>query len=239
MSLILTSRNRFIPPRLGQCAWLKADAEGSVITSGGNVTNWIDLGDNNYDFIPSGNAPSLSASTLNGKPVVHFDRSNSESMSAGNLSIAGSGGHTIYVVVRGVAANSSQMIISKTFGGTSGSAYLNLVTAGTVARYVCINSAPLAEIQDHSLATPASWHIITARFDNDGLEMWINGDLQIPGGALAGPLQVSTSELMLGNNDGGSAYLDGDIAELILTFSAHTSDQVATMNKYLEDQWGL
>ena len=98
------------PTAIDDCVlWLDADDESTVITSGTNITNWLDKSGNNNNAEDHGDAeyPQYDGSTVNGRKVINFTATSNSSgdvlkgaFASGSQPFSGSTGGTIIIVFK-------------------------------------------------------------------------------------------------------------------------------------------
>jgi Chitobiase/beta-hexosaminidase C-terminal domain/Fn3 associated/Fibronectin type III domain len=210
-------------PFTGMRLWLKADAG---ISAGRGIDLWADQsGNDNNAFQATGSQqPTLVANGPNGRPVVHFDASNSQGMILPNV-MNGANAGEIFAVVRSTGTTGTLW----RWGGTYGSLYPS--SDGTISDGFCSNDwvnmgQPPVDITQYQLyncsSSSSEW---TQRFN--GL---VNYD------RLGNTFSFLTAP-SLGVD--GYNHLNGDFAEIMVYDHVLSDAERQTVGVYLGNKYGL
>jgi hypothetical protein len=214
-------------PLTGIKLWLIADS-GVQATSSGNTSIWQDAsgGGNNATQLTVANEPIWVANALNGRPVMQFTASSSQSLSLPNL-MSGATAGEVFVVVKATSASPSTARGLWRLGANSYYPY----TDGNVYDYFGSSvqnevGHPASGVAQYSLynvsAQAGQW---TARIDGVTL---LN--------STTNTVSFNTTPL-LGSD--GSYPFDGEIAEVIVYNSVLTAAQRATVGQYLQGKYAM
>ena len=216
-------------PTDGMQLWLRADA-GVSVDANGNVNAWLDQSGNaTVSQSNSARCPALVNAAVNGLPAVRFDGGSDELDSS--LLSAGGTGATFFVVTRG-----SQYQSLLRFQGTTGNyliypwstnqQFINSADGGTGGGITC------------GLVS-GQWNIGEATYQaGDRMVTYCNGSLvasrpaanvNLPGGM----------PFNLGAYAGGSEYLQGDVAEVLIYSRALSDTERLTVEAYLNAKYAV
>jgi hypothetical protein len=191
--------------------WLKADAIGGL-SDGNEVSLWEDSSTNNYDF--SQGSPSLRpiyrTGIINNKPVVRFDGINDVVTNSTAITHG-----TIFVVGKRSAVNQPFAEVS---GGNSSS------RRGLIGQYY----PTYATYNEYYVNGMAAAHGGTGA---------TNTNLIFTGRSPSTP--VSSGLFLLGQGTPSYAYLNGDIAELVVYSDALSAGQMKEVGAYLQDKYAI
>jgi hypothetical protein len=218
------------PPIGGLKLWLKADA-GVTKDGSGNVSAWIDQ-TGNYTVTQSGSSmPTYLTSDLNGKPALHFNGSqwlyNSGTMSGVNADLT----------MITVANTSNPSALEENLFLGNGSTYQNRGIGYFQSRqlfdsyveYALGNSTPTANMyvtEEFSLNSSLN----TATFYRDGAQ---TASVSVSG------IGSVTSGITVGAPTDQYAPWQGNIAEVLVYDHQLSSAELAQVDGYLSDKYGL
>jgi Concanavalin A-like lectin/glucanases superfamily len=221
--------------------WLKADA-GVISDVGTNTVNeWDDQsGNGNNLFQPNGSPyePQLVTNAINGEPVIRFIGTNTTYMYANSTpTLAITNDMSIFAVVNfaTLAGGTNGMIVSKTTVNQPAS-YDYYATAsvvqfyrgnGTTSKNVASTNVPSTGVP-HLLDVVMQGTNVTERLDGR-----VNGN-----GLLNTAVSDNGDPLYLGTRADAHNRLTGDLAELIIINSALSTNDVASLENYLETKYG-
>lgn len=243
--------------------WLDSDDAATITESSGSVSEWADKSGNGYTFSATGSAqPTTGTETLDSKNVIVFDGTDdflqSDSASSTWSFLHDGTEYRLYVVVRlGSTSNPDAMygIIGtcRTASATRGSllVYDDRASAGVNEQIRHLISSGSAYVADNKtadgFATGNSWHVLGVSADpttvylNDRNPIRLFGDTPESNSVSNGA--VSTSDpavtLRIGVFSNDTFYLDGAIAEIIITTGAEDVNQRQIIEGYLAWRWGL
>ncbi len=247
----LIGRNKGFQPNTIPNMRLWLDATRINQANNTAVATWADQSGNGYDATQSTTAarPTFIASGLNGLPVVRFDGTD-DRLALGSSALGmlrNVAGATVFVVVKysnTAGANRTSFFIS--LGGST-SARVQIRTT-TTPKYQVIgrrldadSSQNVASSQDTS-TTNFVIHSAFFNYQNTLLQQYINGTLdgQKTDFQTAGNTSDTSSNTILIGTDGAlSAYLNGDIAEIIVYNRALNTSELAQVHRYLSRKWGI
>jgi len=243
---------------LGLKTWLKGDAGVSLV--GGNVDIWADQSGNGQNCAaPAGiNRPSYSA-TLNGKPVLTFNGTNSVLVGTTNNPLTFSGACSIFVVWRKNANAYNAFGTQISFGATGLAATNSLRMFGhnsgsntaktlfpTIATDIWFPSGINANT---ILATSTAYSssIRTSSIQNH--RTLANSKIRLNGAsetlaqyAASNPIALNNNPYQVGAFDYlalATSFFGGDIAE-ILVYDTYVSDSdTLKIEQYFTERWGV
>lgn len=202
---------------------LRAD-KGLTINATGGVTTWQDQsGLNNHATAP-GQPPTLVASVLNGRPVVRFVQSQSQTLSLPNL-MSGAAAGEIFVVVKAVSDADGTPHPAWNFG-TSGQSTMYPHHSGEVydefgtnTHYLIGNPPPLL----------TSFNLYNASSQSGYWASRINGVL----------LFASSTNTVSWSSSPVLGPLNGDIAEVLIYNRVLSSTERQAVGRYLASKYQL
>jgi hypothetical protein len=233
--------------------WLRSDAGISHDTLG-RVSAWADQSGSGNDALQSDDAekPLFLRNALAGKPVLRFDGAN-DYLAINNLSYQAAGeisGITIFVLAKSTSSN-DQIIASFDRNQYWQFALKDDRGAGNVGWDTTSSSASA-----HDLITPLSytdgrWHVICAWFQAgappdkrifvDGQEAasaTAHGGESIGSGAARfGFIGVGSEADSFDGAKGPLAFLNGDLAEIVMFNRALTDEERALIELYFVGKW--
>jgi len=209
--LIVSAASAQSPPTTGLEIWYKADS-----LSAGAVATWTDSSGNGRDATQStsGNRPVATASVVNGLPAVRFDGSN-DFLTIPSLNGLSSAEAFVVLRVDDATPSSNNGLWNVGYGSAHGNYYPD--TGGAITD--CFGAQSLKST-GYTTTPLDQFHIYNASSQSGSWISRINGIAHFA--TTTNTTQFSASTYRLGFN-GGSAYLDGDIAE-VLIYSAVLSD---------------
>ncbi len=216
----------------GLSLWLDASDSGTVIHSGGSVSQWNDKSGNanNATQGTSGNRPTTNTRTINSLNVIDFDGTNDGMVLPSALYSIPNGQNTIFIVNFSdvTAAGSRQTLTAEPsafninfgiqYGPISSPNYLGFGN-GQIARTVTRDTNP---------------HIFALR-------KGATAQLYYDGGT---PTSVTSTNstainMTLGYSPSYGDYWNGVFAEIIVYNFALSDAQMNGVAKYLENKWGV
>lgn len=207
--------------------WLRADSIDQV--DGSQVAEWRDeSGNDRHATQASPSAkPTLHLDAVNGKPAVKFNPLLSN-MFMTTPSVGITQPNTVIVVGKQTSTATEGRFIDSAVGGTRQLLGLT-ITAGRFDSY-----AGTASVQG-SKNRSGAFHILTMVFNGASSVGYLDGAQEVAGNPGSNGLGV----VYLGNDGGGSAYLTGEIAEVLIFDHALSSEERAGVESYLATKYGL
>lgn len=232
-------------PSNGLLLHLDASALAQQLAAGSQVTRWPDTSGNGNDAVAAVDAPTLIASSINGRPAVRFDGVNDSLSLPGGFSDFTSG-MSVYVVLRpsvlrngfkililGNGANRQNIGFGRA-GAASGLQYFTDSSSGAVTWFntssglVADEAALFAVRQDGGVANSTSYGTVS----KNGIVLF-GQNMYVPPVTARGANHIGRSYW---NVDG---LLQGDVAE-ILVYNRQLSDtEQASVHSYFADKYGL
>ena len=215
----------------------------SGLANGATVTTWTDTAEGDGVF-QNGNAGSSTptfrtGATPNGKPAVRFD-GNDESRTTSPPGILPTGGFAYFVVLKGIATQSSNAFIFDR--GPPGTPLVSLKAQGSFfalqKRYD--DGSGLGGPVSTSVISNTAWQVVAVRRNRaqNRFEMWVNGVMQSmeadSGGALTpDPINIGSHSTNI------TQGFRGDIAELLIYKDGLTDSDFQSVGSYLSAEYGL
>jgi hypothetical protein len=224
--------------------WDADDASTFTYSSGTFISQWDDKSGKGYHLVQStgANQPDRSG-TINGRSSVVFDGSN-DSFSVTNFDMTG--GQQFSVAAVFTAASGSDRVIAEhtaDLNNTSGAWLFFRVGNNTVELAKRGQTALLyaAFATTGTVTTAAKTFVGThdGTLSTNETSGWLDGS-----GAGSPVINANTNAnnvsatLFVGARGGTSLFLNGQIAELIITTSVLTTGERETLQTYLKDKWG-
>ena len=234
----------FSPLDLTPQLWLDADDASTITSSSGNVSQWNDKSGNGYHVTQATGTsqPKTGTVTRNGRNVLDFDggdRLLRETDTALGRNVTGL---TVYWVA---SFDINGQIISFSVGTSETVARLNsgfnassqFNNAGRTLDADAILSAQSTAL------TAGSWYANCAVFDYANTDLNLYVDRTADGSNTSFQTATTTSNtdslrLSIAQGLGGATILDGQIAEILVYHSAHSSTDREKVFDYLDGKWG-
>lgn len=220
----------FIPTEIDGCIlWLRSDL--SVTVSSNNVSQWSDRSGSEHHATQATGAvqPGYKPTGWkNGLPTIDFDRANSEIMSLGTMSDSA----TSYTVLAVVNQRNQTTGRQDLIGTKLPTRVIAQVTSGSagVGIYDGTWKPTGAEVNGEQVLT---WLIDGP---GAGFECFRNGK-SIGSNSYAGSWGWDTPRL--GGLDGGTQYIDAEVAEVIVYNRKLAESELARVHSYLLARYGL
>lgn len=227
--------------------YLALEADHGVTTSGSDVTVWTDKY-NAVAFIPepasNDNSPALLTNSLNGNPVISFDRNNQESLSAPSTTMQGLNTFQIVMVVKPVTTDGNSVRALNKGVGTSGNREFLLAFKDDAGDYLRVNvfndTSSSNTVVDINYGRPlfGEWQLVTMYYD-DATDA-INGDLYDLSGSdtATQDIEALNDRLKIARSvaDAAGDYSSLDVAAVIcLVDDTYAEDA----KLYLANKYGL
>ncbi len=229
----------------GLTLWLDAsDAATITKNASDQVSGWDDKSSNGIDFSQSGGTalrPIHGASQINSLDVVNFDGS-AQFMTHGTAlsNIIDAANFTFFAVYEvdsfasGVGFNvySNPAVIADT-GGILGLHLADVSGSGKLQAYNYDGSPDSVQLV-HSTATPV---LSTIRHVSGILYHGLDGGTE--SSIVSGDTSTMAGTLRLGSNFNGAKFFNGKLAELLVYDAALGTSDIADVQTYLKDKWGI
>ena len=248
---LLGGLTSFSPLDLSPSLWLDASDTSTITESGGAVSQWNDKSFNGRNFTQGTGAqqPTTGTNTQNGFNVISFDGNDSLGLGSNDLARNVSGA-TIYLVYKHATTATTQRIIFAVNRNTNaGFVRISLDDGLTNSRTRTggrtLDADSFASVTG-SVGIGTSYLYRTALFDyaNTDLFSYVNGTLD--GSTTSFQTATTTSDTAaLSARIGASTvappgtFFSGEIAEILVYHTAHTTAQRLTVETYLKTKWGL
>lgn len=224
-------------PGSGLQLWLKGDF--GPLTSGSNVTDWIDLSGsgNNLAQATGANQPLYVASSLNDLPAVSFDGSNDYLSLTSGFGPDLTTGASIFAVIKPAGTGTATYITS---GNTGPSNQVSMQTLNTQAQLDAYNGSTSSAVTTASSSiTVGKFQIVSAvHTGSASASINING-YSIASGSVQDLTNTSRSLNYLGANSSLATFWNGEIAELLVYSKSVSVAERAAIEAYLAVRYQL
>jgi hypothetical protein len=206
--------------------WWKADSLLGSLTNDDPVGTWDDSSSNDYAVTAVLTArPTFKSNILNGWPVVRFDGSN-DSLTSGDFASEQSTPNTIFAVWS-TAASGTMFCCDGTNNDKRHGIFQGTGELANVAAFS-------GTIRSYDRTVPFSALITGVQFGSSG-KIWENGTEKVSADLGTHVL----SGLRLGARQGGSLFLNGDIAEVVLCNNSLSATDRQKVEGYLAHKYGV
>lgn len=229
-TLLRPVKRGFVPTDIsGLALWADADAI-TGLSNADPVTTWEDQSGNGNDLAQSTSAakPTYRTNVVNGKPVVRFDGTDDTMVTAAFASELAQPNTIIAVALFATTATTNRMICDGLAAGKRHAMYSHLNSGGKWTFY-----AGTTEVNGSVIATGA-FHVVSAIYNGASSVLYLNGAQDATGNTGSNPL----SGLRLGSF-AGAAFLNGDIAEILVYDSALSTADRESVEEYLMEKYAL
>lgn len=242
---IPTASTTFNPFTISGCSlWLDgADSSSASMTlSGSNITQWKDKSGNAL-IGTAFNNPQLISNGLNGQSVVQFTSANSQYIDFGDANDLFTNQLNIFVVCNFTSTTGNGSIISKSIQASGAGRYALIREAGVVIPL--IQGASLSNGTGYS-NTSTQVRLFRMTWNRATVTLHENGVSRVSVALSDASLLNNTYKLLIGAylNSTGTApvstfYFNGRIMEILMYQTTLTTANIATIENYLADKWGL
>lgn len=226
----------FQPTQLeGNTLWLDASDTSTITDSSGSVSAWADKSGNGNNGTASTTArPATGDATLSGKNGLRFDGvANTLTLPSALYSIP-NGNNTMFVVSRTTLDTTSGRIVGMSEGGSGRYWIEDNSTSGRVGfanRNVSSGTISVDGVDK------LNSNIYTCRRSGTTQGLSINGSTESSNtNALS---EDGIDAAFIGSNAGVNTFFTGDIFEVIIYNRALSDSEVALVNAYLSNKWGI
>lgn len=228
---VASNRRRFQPVPLNTIAGYTdeydASNAASITSAAGAVSQWNSLSGSGHNLTQptSARRPVTGVDTINGLNVVKFTAASSHWMSVATPDLAQP--NTIYVVVK-LAATSSQRQFFFSGGSTRhdleslDSTHWGMYAGGT-------------EVSSSSGSPDSSAHVVCGVFNGASSQMFVDGASVLTGSVGSNHCTGYTLGTFAA---GGSFFLGGDIAHVVVYNAAHGVSTRGIVRATLQAKWG-
>lgn len=253
---------KWTPAQITTQIWLDADDASTITLTGGFISQWNDKSGNNRHATQSTAAsrPTLTSGDLNGRNVVTFDGVDDwlTAGTAANWSFLNASNATAEVVAvwkPGVVSNPNAIYcLYNTNNGTvfNIGTYIAFDDRASVPRndaavFVCRAGATHVVSAVSNILLPNTTSILDGRINlgsspaSNRFSQYINGAFFAGNNTEAGAIATGTpaNALHIGRFTSTLGYLNGHIAELIITSSLFDTSTRQKVEGYLAYKWGI
>ena len=237
----------FSPLDLTPQLWLDADDSSTITSSSGNVSQWNDKSGNTYHVTQAtGTAqPKTGTVTRNSRNVLDFDGTNHYLIRETDTALGRNvTGLTVYWVASFDAGGSGLVVgfaTNTAVNATRVSSGFNTSTQFTASGRT-LDADASAAANSSTLAT-GTWYANCAVFDyaNTDLNLYVNRTADGSNTSYQTATTTSNTDslrLTVGAGGGLAQKVNGQIAEILVYHSAHSSTDRQKVFDYLDDKWG-
>jgi len=192
----------------------------SGLSNNDDVTQWNDTAGSNDVTAPSGSEPVYKTNIQNGLPVVRF---------TGSEVLTGGTGDTVQP--------DTIFVVYKQDNTTQEMGVLNSVT--TANEQIFFSGGEFkwfaGSVLNSGVSVNTNYNIHCVIADGSSTEYRINGALESTGNA-GGEKLVG---VRIGQQSGGTRQLDGDVCEVLIYSDRLTSQEIADVESFLSNKWGI
>ncbi|MEE9510293.1 MAG: LamG-like jellyroll fold domain-containing protein [Candidatus Bathyarchaeia archaeon] len=216
--------------------WLDASDRPTVIESSDLVSQWTDKSgkDNDTDVQSTGTKqPTTNATTQNGKNILDFDGGDFFAQALAIRTIP-SGNNTLFTIASTTNDTSNERVL---FMGVGGGTRYGLTMSSNSGQVDYLSGTSGAAVS-LSGVTKSDLNIYSCFRDGTTLSISLNGATAVTG--TGGADNSSIDEASIGSYRlGVSSFLNGSIAEIIMYDRVLSSAEIASVETYLSNKWGV
>ena len=231
------SGGAFAPNSFANCVlWLDAGDSRTVKESSGSVSKWNDKSGQGNDVTQGSAAkqPTTDATTQNGKNVIDWDGSDNLIMPSGVFGVPANGNTCFVVTKRSTETGGFYRILD--MREASGSRYA--LDFGSTAGDVSFASKTAAGGGvTNSGNTNTDFQILRGR--RDGSTQALAVDRGAESTNTNGATETGIDEANIGSLGDSSGFLLGSIAEIIIYERSLSTAEIAQVESYLSNKWGI
>lgn len=219
--------------------WLKADM--GVLTSGSNVTDWIDMSNNGQSpsQATSGNRPTLVTNAINSKPAVNFSSASNQFMQfpPGFSSFNGTG---IFMVLKPTTLANNSFPFDLGNGFFNNNLSFSWSSTGAIT-YLVRNGGSQSSLTANSALTAGTYKTVSiVEAPGTLTSMYVNGTLVTGPTATLAIANVLRSANQLGRSNAiVPTYMNGQIAEMIIYNRETTAFERQAIDSYFFSKYGI
>lgn len=217
--------------------WFKAD--NGVVTSGSDVTTWLDMSGNlnNAKQINSGNRPTVISNAVNGLPAVAFDGS-SQFLKVGTSSLLNSySGISIFAVTKPVAVAAGARFLDFSSGASGNNIYFSQPN-NTDASIHVLNGTTPSSLTASNAVSLGDYQLLEVVQGSSSATIYNNGVSKGSGSVSNAPTATRTDNF-IGTDFANSLFLQGEIAELLFYNTAISPTVRQNVENYLLGRYAL
>lgn len=235
-------RSPFTPAQIsGLQGWYRADS--LALAGDAEVATWSDMSGKANDLVKSSTGPTFKTGIRNGRPVVRFDGTDDNLLLADTSKFRGTSGMTIFMACS-LTTEASAFIMGTRNSFTSlfgWNIYTHSTTDGIeVMRGGNAGDNQIWLEQSADFGAEATWSVRSYSFAAGSQSFRHNGTAYITGtDATLHDAGTTAFTLMADPDLGATTYMAGDIGELLIYEPSITSAEIARIEKYLAERWGV
>ena len=216
-----------VPEALGATLWLDASDTSTIVETSGSVSEWQDKSGNGNDLTQGtgANQPTTGTRTMNGLNVLDFDGT-SDYLAQSSAFSASLSSWTVFAVMQADSTASIMYVVDGLSGGSR-----SAVGHGSSTQYRLYQGTTVLQ----GGTADASEHILRGVFDTTDT-LHVDGVSVISGNSGTGSL---TGVVVGAQFNEAGAFWNGTIAEVAVFDGTLTDAEIAQMEAYLNDKWGI
>jgi hypothetical protein len=238
---VVASAQNF-PLSLSPALWLDAADTSTITESSGSVSQWASKA-GGYNAVQStgANQPTTGSATINGRNVIVFDGS-TDSLSVANFDLTPGGQKFSVAIVATAASGGDRIFIEQTTNFNNNLGAFVLARTSTNVVELGKRGASFATFATSGTLTTAAKAFVGTHdgtLSTNETSGWLNGDgsgTRANGNTNSNNLNAT---LFIGARAGTSLYLNGQIAEIVVTTYVLTTQQRTDLESYFTTKWGL
>lgn len=231
------SINTLAPSLPNLTAWYDFSNAAYLTLSATAITQALDRSGNGNNTAVQGTGtarPTFTAAQLNGLPCAVFDGGDILMMPSALYALP-NGANTAFIVAkRDTEAAVSQVLISI---GIANPANYNLFMPGTAGRIEFRSNAAAAGNVISTGNTNTNYQLIQTRRSGTTQALAVNGGTAQTN--TNGTDYASSSAASIGATIGGTGFLTGGYAEILIYNRSLEAAEIAAVNRYLASKWGI
>ena len=216
--------------------WVDATDNGTVTKDGSNlVSNLADKSGNGNDLTAAGgNRPTWTANQLSSLPTLNFDGSQEMVIPSGLFSIPNGNFTTFIVSQRASESGSSEVLINLSTGTTAQHFVLYAASSGVISATNRTTGSLAVSITGNTLT---DYNIIRNRRSGVGQALAVNGSTEETNLSATSSATIDSGDI--GASNASNLLLTGNIAEMLIYSRSLSTAELATVEIYLADKWGV
>lgn len=222
-------------PRSGLVAWF--DAQKGVTQVSGAVSNWQDISGSGNDAsqATSANRPVVKLDAINNLQSIKFDGTN-DSLKLPSGMANFTSGMTVFAIVKPAAVTAGARVFDFGNGAASHNVYLSLASTTSNAVFV-YNLASSSSLTAASSLTVGRFQLLEMVHNGSTTATLLTNGTQTAQGTVNGINNIVRTDNNLAKASGGSNFLNGELAEVLVYNRALSGTERAQVEAFLAAKW--
>lgn len=218
--------------------WLDASDESTITDTSGNVDTWTDKSDNAFEFTDTGTQPVTGTRTINSLNVVDFGGSGFMKSIASDITSTGSGLWTAFAVVETDTVTGVHNILDQDNQSTQRiGQYLRI--NGSNLEALTFDTAVIAYTDTRGTVSTSTPFLASGVRNTSVIEAFIDGSGDGTT-SVSGTAKTGSTNITVGSFANSALQVwDGAIAEILFYNAVLSSGDIAAVETYLANKWGL